>query len=93
MSVYYVYILETTSKKGKKTFYTGYTKDLYERLKKHQRGTGAKYCRGKENIVLKYFEIHLNRDEAMKRELKIKSFSKNEKLKLINSFVNRANDS
>ena len=56
MNVFYVYIFETTSKDGKKRFYTGYTKDLLRRGKEHRNGKGAKFFRGKKRPELKYFE-------------------------------------
>jgi len=88
MEFYYVYILETTSKNGKKSLYTGYTKDLIRRKKEHKEGRGAKYCRGKQTIELKYFETFIERKEAMKREREIKSFSREKKLELVNNFIN-----
>ena len=88
MSVYYVYILETTTKNGRTNFYTGYTKDLFRRWNQHRNGSGAKYCRGKKKVELKYFETYINRKVAMRRELEIKSFSRQKKLKLIKNFNN-----
>ncbi|MHA2035660.1 MAG: GIY-YIG nuclease family protein [Promethearchaeota archaeon] len=85
MTVFYVYILETIAKNGKKRFYTGYTNNLYRRWNEHRSGKGAKFCRGKKHLELKYFESFTTRKEAMKRELEIKTFSRNEKKKLINS--------
>ncbi len=85
--VYYVYILETTAQ-NRKSYYTGYTNDLYRRWNQHRKGTGAKFTRGKENISLKYFELFLNRSEAMKRELEIKSLSREKKMELIKNFKN-----
>ena len=85
MNVYYVYILETISKKGKKSYYTGYTNNLYRRWNEHRTGTGAKFCRGKKHMELKYFETFPTRREAMRRELEIKSFSRSQKRELINS--------
>lgn len=86
MSVFYVYILEVSGKKGKKSFYTGYTNNLHRRLNEHRNGKGAKYCRSK-NIELKYFETFTNRKSAMKRELEIKSYPKQKKRELIKSSV------
>jgi putative endonuclease len=88
LNVFYVYIFETTSKDGKKRFYTGYTIDLLRRGKEHRSGRGAKFCRGKINLELKYFETYTNRKEAMKRELEIKTFSRKQKKELINSIYN-----
>jgi len=89
MSIYYVYILETTTKndKKKKSYYTGYTNDLYKRWSQHRKGTGAKFCRGKQ-VELKYFETYLDRKTAMNRELEIKSFPRKKKIELIKNFSN-----
>ena len=86
MSLYYVYILETVAKNNKKRFYTGYTNNLNRRLQEHKKGTGAKFCRGKKSISLKYFEIYDERSFAMKRELEIKTFSRKQKIELIKTF-------
>ncbi|MFW9822551.1 MAG: GIY-YIG nuclease family protein [Candidatus Thorarchaeota archaeon] len=85
MPVFYVYIIETVAKNGKKRFYTGYTNNLYRRWTEHRSGKGAKFCRGKKHLELKYFEIYTNRKEAINRELEIKSFSRKQKKELINS--------
>jgi putative endonuclease len=85
LPVFYVYILETIAKNGKKRFYTGYTNNLYRRWNEHRNGKGAKFCRGKKHLELKYFETYTNRKEAMKRELEIKTFSRKQKKELINS--------
>jgi len=86
MSIFYVYILETTGKNNKKKFYTGYTNNLLRRLNEHKNGQGAKFCRGKKNIEIKYFETYIERKEAMKRELEIKTYSRKEKINLIKNF-------
>ncbi len=84
--LYYVYILETIAKNNKKRFYTGYTNNLQRRLEEHKKGTGAKVCRGKKSIKLKYFETFIERRNAMKRELEIKTFSRKEKIQLVGTF-------
>ena len=83
MSVFYVYILETVANNGKSHYYTGYTNDLYRRWNQHRKGNGAKFTRGKRKISLKYFETFTDRKEAMKRELEIKSYSREKKMELI----------
>jgi len=88
MSVFYVYILNTIGKNNKKRFYTGYTNDLYRRLEEHKAGKGARFTKGKKKIELKYVETYVNRKEAMKRELEIKTYSRKEKAELIKSFKN-----
>ncbi len=86
MSLYFVYILETIAKNNKKRFYTGYTNNLNRRLQEHKKGTGAKFCRGKKKIQLKYFESFMERKDAMRRELEIKTFSRKQKIELIKTF-------
>jgi len=86
MSVFYVYILNTIGKNNKRRFYTGYTNDLYRRLEEHKAGKGARFTKGKKKIELK--ETYVNRKEAMKRELEIKTYSRKEKAELIKSFKN-----
>ncbi len=86
MSLYYVYILETIAKNNRKSFYTGYTNNLYRRLEEHKKGTGARFCRGKKSISLKYFETYSERSGAMKRELEIKTFTRKQKIQLIRTF-------
>jgi putative endonuclease len=84
--IYYVYILETSSKGSKRNkFYTGYTGDLYRRLEEHKTGKGAKFCRGKK-VKLEYFETCFNRSDAMRRELEIKKLTHEEKAQLIEEF-------
>ena len=87
MSIFYVYILETIASNGKKSYYTGYTQDLYNRWNQHRKGTGAKFCQGK-TLTLKYFETFTSKKEAMKREIEIKSFTRKKKEELINSMNN-----
>lgn len=89
MTIFYVYMMETTSKKGTKKYYTGYTNNLFRRWKEHRSGRGAKFCRGKE-VELKYFETYLNRGEAMQRELEIKSLRREQKEDLIKNFQQEA---
>ncbi|MHA1194823.1 MAG: GIY-YIG nuclease family protein [Promethearchaeota archaeon] len=86
MPIYYVYILETIGKNNVKRFYTGYTKNLWERIEQHRKGIGSKFCRGKKKIELKYFETFLKREDAMRREREIKLLSRKEKFKLIKNF-------
>ena len=86
MALFYVYILETIAKNNKKRYYTGYTKNLQRRLEEHKSGTGAKFCRGKKSIELKYFETFTERKHAMRRELEIKTYSRKQKSDLVKNF-------
>lgn len=81
--------MEVIGKNNKARFYTGYTNNLDRRIQEHIKGTGAKFCKGKKQIVLKYFEVFLSRKEAMRRELAIKKLSREKKTLLINKFLKR----
>ncbi|MHA1733709.1 MAG: GIY-YIG nuclease family protein [Promethearchaeota archaeon] len=81
---YWVYILECTDKAERKTYYTGYTNNLFRRFREHSGGRGAKYTRGKD-VVLKYFETHPSQGAAMRRELEIKRLPRAKKVELITS--------
>ena len=65
------------------TYYTGWTKDLDRRMKAHNSGTGAKYTRSRRPVRLVYYEAYRTKEEAMRRERKIKRMSRKEKEKLI----------
>jgi putative endonuclease len=72
---FYVYIL--LCKDG--SFYTGYTKDLDERIKQHENGKGAKYTKSHRPQKLAYVEIFGSRSSAMKRERVIKKLTHKQK--------------
>lgn len=76
---YFVYLLECRDG----SFYCGYTSDLEKRVKAHNEGKGAKYTTRRRPVKLIYSEEFDSRSEAMKRELKIKSFSRKEKENLV----------
>jgi putative endonuclease len=65
------------------SFYTGYTKDLKERTKQHERGKGAKYTKTHRPQKIAYFELFKSRSQAMKRERAIKKLTHQQKLELI----------
>ena len=65
------------------TLYTGITNNLDKRLSQHESGKGAKYVRGRTPFTLTYQEQHLTKSAALKRELYIKSLSRDAKLTLI----------
>lgn len=77
--MFYVYILRCSDD----TLYTGYTVDIDNRIKVHNKGLGAKYTRGRIPVTLVYKEICKSKSEAMKREIAIKKLSRKEKLDLI----------
>ncbi len=70
------------------TLYTGWTNNLSNRLKQHNRGTGAKYTRpvSRRPVTLVYQECFSTKEEAMRREWAIKQLSRKEKLNLIAAY-------
>lgn len=79
MKDWLVYILRC----GDGSLYTGVTNDLEKRLKAHNSGRGAKYTRSHAPVELAYSEPAPNKSSALKRELEIKSLTREQKLKLI----------
>ena len=78
-----VYILECADG----TLYTGISNDVEKRIAAHTDGTGAKYTRGRGPFKLLYCEECAGRAEASRREMEIKSLSREEKQALIASVV------
>lgn len=78
---YYAYIL--LCKDG--SYYTGYAKNVEQRVEQHKKGQGARYTRMRGLKKMVYVEEFNSRSEAMKREREIKSLSHSEKQRLINS--------
>lgn len=76
---WYLYILRC----GDGTLYTGITTDVEARLSVHRSGKGAKYTRGRRPLELVYREQCEDHSHALKRELAVKSMTKEEKKKLI----------
>ncbi len=76
---FYVYILQCSDG----SFYTGYTKNLSQRTRQHQNGTGAKYTKAHKPQMLAYVENCASRSQAMKREREIKKLSHRQKADLI----------
>lgn len=82
MSNWKLYILRC----GDGSLYTGITTDVSKRLKQHREGVGAKYTRGRGPLEVVYEETCKDHSHALRRELEIKSLTKAEKLKLIESY-------
>lgn len=77
----YVYMIRCNDN----SLYTGWTVDLYQRIKEHNKGKASKYTRGRLPVKLVYFEVFNNKIHAQRREYKIKQLNKKEKLKLIDN--------
>lgn len=77
--MYYVYIVKCSDN----TLYTGYTNQISDRIKKHNKGIGAKYTRGRTPVSLCYYEEFEDKNDALKREYRIKQLTRKKKLELI----------
>lgn len=75
----YTYLLRC----GDGTLYCGWTNDLEKRLAAHNAGQGAKYTKSRLPVELVYFETFDTKEEAMRREFRIKRLTRSEKQKLI----------
>ena len=65
------------------SLYTGWTKDLEQRLQTHNAGRGGKYTRSRLPVELVYREEFGTKEEAMSREWHLKRLTRQEKLRLI----------
>lgn len=68
------------------TIYTGISNNVFKRVLRHNEGKGAKYTKTRLPVSLKWQQPCENRSEASKLEYKIKKLSKQEKLKIIESY-------
>ena len=66
----FVYVLGSRKKNKLKT-YVGWTKNLNQRLRKHNLGRGARSTRGRNWKIL-YYEIFNSKEKAMRREYYLK---------------------
>ncbi len=77
---YYVYILECADG----SLYAGSTNNLGKRLKQHNESKqGAHYTKIRRPVKLKHYEKFRTLRRALQREIEIKSWTRQRKLKLI----------
>ena len=67
---YFFYVI-CSLKHSKPKTYVGWTKDLSERLRKHNLGKGAKSTKGRKWKII-YHEIYNSKKKAMRREYYLK---------------------
>ncbi len=79
MAGWIVYILRCADG----TLYTGITNDLKRRLSLHERGTGARYTRGRAPFRIAYTETCTTKGAALKREAAIKKMKRESKIALV----------
>ena len=84
---WYVYIIECQDR----LYYTGMTWDINKRLEQHKSGKGSKFT-GKHGFKeLKYIEEFTDIEEARRREVQLKDFSRKKKEALWQNYF--SNDS
>ncbi len=76
---WFVYIVECVDK----TLYSGIALDVGRRLKEHNNTKKCRYTRTRQPVKLVYCKKYKNHEFAIKREIEIKSFSRDRKLQLI----------
>ena len=86
---WFVYILRCSDG----SLYTGITKDVEGRLKRHNAGTASRYTRSRLPVTVEYHEQQPNHSMALKRELAIKALPRQLKEGLLNSSQNGCNTS
>ena len=79
MENWFIYIIKCSDE----TLYTGITKNVKERINKHNNKKGAKYTKSRTPVSLIYKEKYNSRSEATKRENEIKKMRRKQKLSLI----------
>ncbi len=79
---YFVYMLKCVSSAKKRT-YVGYTKDLINRINKHNLGKGAKYTKGNKWKLI-YKKKFLSKNKAMSYEFYLKK-DKKKRFQIYNS--------
>jgi len=77
--MYYVYIL--LSKKDNK-FYIGFTSDLKRRIKEHNNGKSSS-TKSRRPLELIYYESHLSKKDALRREQYFKTSKGKSTIKLM----------
>lgn len=78
---WFVYLLKCSDQ----TLYCGSTNNLERRLKEHNRGSAARYTRGRGPVSVVYVEKQPTLLSARRREQQIKGLTKLEKIDLINA--------
>lgn len=72
---------------GDGTYYTGYTKDLENRIALHKSGKGAKYVKYKLPAELVYGKEYRYYKSALSAERRIKELTREQKSRLVRSYA------
>jgi len=82
-SKYWVYMLRCQDG----TYYTGYTKDLENRIALHKSGKGAKYVKYKLPAELVYAKEYHYYKSALNEEKRIKTLKREQKSELVRIYA------
>ncbi len=77
--MFYVYILQSQKDS---MFYIGYTNDVMRRFQEHSSGNNVS-TRNRRPLALLYYECHLNKEDALRRESYFKTTKGKATLKLM----------
>ncbi len=77
---FYVYIL---AKERNSTFYVGVTSNLVQRMYEHKNNIKCDFTKKYDVKKLVYYECHGNAENAIKREKRLKKWSRVWKMRLI----------
>ena len=80
--VWYFYIVKCADN----SLYAGISTNVEERVKEHNKGTGARYTSGRRPVSLQYSERQPDVSAARKREAQVKRWSRVKKEDLISGF-------
>jgi putative endonuclease len=86
---YYVYIM---AKGRNSTFYTGVTSDLIKRVWQHKNDLADGFTKKYEIKNLVYYEVHMDVNEAIKREKQLKKWNRPWKMRLVETMNRNWND-
>lgn len=85
---FFVYIVE--DKNG--SYYTGFTRNIAERLKLHNKQVGAKHLVGRVPVKLVFAKEYCYYKNALAAERRIKIYTRERKQELIQIFARKDND-
>lgn len=77
--MWYVYILLCADD----SLYTGYSDNPEKRFLEHKSGKGAKYTKSHKPLRIVYTQSFATKSEALKREIEIKSWPREKKIKFL----------
>jgi predicted GIY-YIG superfamily endonuclease len=83
MSAWFVYVVRCRDG----TLYTGISRDVRARLRKHNQGKGARYTRGRGPVALLHSEKLSSQGAALRREAAIKALPRRDKLMLVGAIA------